>query len=625
MTGRSSNFAHDFRFTLITSLFAIAFSLVILRLFQIQVLEHAKYALVARDQHWGQYDLPAIRGDIFSADDYLLAGTQNYYLLYGEPQKIQDKVKLASDLADYFSKIKYEALVSQSSDTAKTQDDLKNELDAQYSQALSKSLLWVPLEHKVTPEQHDQLIKMNIQGIGFESEPVRFYPEGTLAAHILGFVASDNSGQAQGYFGIEGAFNEDLKGRNGKLTEEVDASGIPILIGGLEKTDAIQGSTLYLTINRAVQYMVEQKLKEGVQKYDAKSGSVIVMDPNTGSVIALANYPTYSPSEFNDEDAAASKDAYRKTIERQDLAIAQTYEPGSIMKPMTIATGVDLGLIDATSTFNDDGPKNYSGAWINNWDGKHYGIQTIVQLLQKSNNIGAAWVGHQIGSKDLYRYLYNFGFGIRTNVELEGEDTGILRDYSTWTDIDLANISFGQGISATPLQMLNALNAIANGGFLLQPRIVSRIVDNGKVIDIPTKVIRRVIKKETSDKMIPMLEQAAEGGEAKFFVIKNYKIAGKTGTAQIPFEGKYDPNKTNASFMGFLVGSKKYSMIVKLEEPRTSIFAAETAAPLWMDITSDLVKYYNLAPDNIQASPTSLSPTPPSVPTPPTEPTSKED
>ncbi len=595
MNSRLKKAPRDVAIEVIKIFFCFAFGIVVLRLFQIQVIEHAKYAFAANDQHWGQYEIPAMRGDIYTSDSHLLAGTQSYYLLYGDPQKTKDASKLALDLAEYFSKIKHWELVQESSDSAESIEAIKEKLRAKYFELLSKDLLWVSLERRVSPEQRDELVKLNLVGIGFEVEPIRFYPENTLAAHILGFVASDDKGENKGYFGIEGSFNEDLRGRKGRLLEEIDARGIPILIGGSKKTEAIEGSTIYLTIDRAVQYMVEQKLKAGVEKYDAKSGSVIIMDPFTGSVIAMANYPTFSPSLFNDQ---------RKTIERRNVAIAETYEPGSIVKPLTVATAIDLGVVTAETTYLDGGPVNYSGAWIDNWDGKHYGVLNIVQLLQKSNNIGAAWVGHQVGSKNIYKYFSDFGLGVRTNIELEGEDSGILRNYDSWTDIDLANISFGQGISATPLQMLNAFNVLANGGFLLQPKIVSRIVDNGKFIDMPTRVVRRVITKETSDIMVGMLQKAAEGGEAQFFILKNYKVAGKTGTAQIPIDGKYDLNKTNASFVGFLVGSKKFTMIIKLQEPSASVFASETAAPMWMDIATDLVKFYNLPPDKDPSIPT---------------------
>ena len=225
---------------------------------------------------------------------------------------------------------------------------------------------------------------------------------------------------------------------------------------------------------------------------------------------------------------------------------------------------------------------------------------TIVGLLQKSNNIGAAWVGHLVGSKKLYQYFESFGIGKKTNIELEGEESGFLQDYQDWLDIDLAVRSFGQGLAATPLQVLNAFNVIANGGYLLEPKIISKIIDGSKEMVIPTKNLRKVISKDTSETMVGMLEKAVEGGEGKYFTIKDYRIAGKTGTAEVPDEtGGYSANRTNATFVGFMAGSKKFSMIVKLEEPKTSVYAAETSVPLWMDIASELVKYYGLAPDKV--------------------------
>ncbi|MFQ5454329.1 MAG: peptidoglycan D,D-transpeptidase FtsI family protein, partial [Candidatus Zixiibacteriota bacterium] len=418
-------------------------------------------------------------------------------------------------------------------------------------------------------------------------------------------------GDPQGYFGIEGYFDGDLKGKPGRIIEEQDALGAPILAGGYKKVDSTDGSSIVLTINRAVQYLVESRLSESVEKYGAKSGSVIVMDPFSGDVIAMANYPTYDPANFNDFGGGASEvDALGKTndesdstnnllkkVERTNLAISQTYEPGSVIKGLTVSSAVDLGIVSPDTTFVDAGPVQYSDYVIDNWDSVHHGVQTIVQLLQKSNNIGAAWVGHKVGAKNLSKYFKSFGLGEKTNIDLEGEDTGIIRDYSTWTDIDIATVAFGQGISATPLQVLNGFNAIANGGRVMRPRIVKTIVDGDKVIEMPVTFEREVISKKTSDTMIDMLTKAVSGGESRYFNIKNYNIAGKTGTAQIPEKGTYNPNKTNATFVGFLSTSKRFSIIVKLEEPQSSIYAAETAAPLFMRITEDLVKYYGIPPD----------------------------
>jgi cell division protein FtsI/penicillin-binding protein 2 len=380
--------------------------------------------------------------------------------------------------------------------------------------------------------------------------------------------------------------------------EETDALGNPILMGEYKMVPPIQGRDVVLTINRSIQYMVEKKLKEGVEKYRAYSGTAIVMNPYTGEIIALANYPTYDPGNFNEEEKY-DENLGRKNIERKNLAISYTYEPGSIMKPLTISAAIDLGLVGPDTTFVDSGPVVYSTHTIDNWDGKHYGVQTITELLQKSNNIGAAWVGMQVGPDNLYKYLSDFGIGTKSGIDLEGEDTGILRPKDSWTDIDTANISFGQGVSATPLQMLTAFNAIANGGFLMQPKIISKLVDENGETEIPPKNIRRVISKETSDIMVDLLEKAAEGGEGKYFVLKEYRISGKTGTAEIPEGGSYSESGTNATFVGFLTGSKAFSLIVKLQEPQESPWAAETAVPIWMDIASELVKFYGIPPDRV--------------------------
>jgi cell division protein FtsI/penicillin-binding protein 2 len=581
--------------------FGVLFSLIAFRLVQIQVFGHGKYRALAEDQYWTVSELKARRGTIYSADNRILAGTVVNYLLFGEPNRIDNPEQTADQLAEIISQLSYSTQqTSPSQEEYKTRGEFYEEYKTAYTDQLKKDLYWVPLAHDIPLKTKEEIEATDIKHIGFEEEPSRFYPEGTLLAHVLGFVAGDEEGTTTGYFGIEGSLDEELRGKPGKVMEERDAMGNPILVGGYRKVEPVQGRDVILTIDSAVQYIVEKKLKEGVEYYNAKSGTVIVMDPFTAEIVALANYPTYSPAEFYIEDKAG-EDAHRKTVEKRNLAMA-IYEPGSIMKPITVSAAIDSRTVTPETTFEDNGPVQYSDYVINNWDGAHHGTQTIVQLLQKSNNIGAAWVGHQVGAKNIYKYFTGFGIGEKTGISLEGEDTGTIRDYKTWTDIDLATISFGQGVSASPLQMINAFNTIANGGYLLKPKIISQIIDGDKTIDIPTKNLGRVISEKTSETMIWMLEEAVVGGEAKYFVLKDYKTAGKTGTAQIPEKGKYAADRTNATFVGFLSGDQKISMIVKLEEPRESIYAAETAVPLWMDIVTELVKYYGIAPDrqNIQ-------------------------
>lgn len=583
----------DWRTNTVVIGLTISFLLLVLRLFQIQVLDHNKYVALAQEQYQTSMEVPAKRGEIMTSDGYVLAGTRNHYLMFGEPKKVKDPYQVANDLADIFTESRFP-----SDGSEEEKSILKKKYFDEIYNVLAMDLIWVSLEKDVTPVEREKILTRNIEGIGFEEFPVRYYPEGNLASHVLGFVASNEKGEKTGYFGIEGSLNDDLKGKPGKLTEETDAVGIPILMGSYKKIDPSEGRNVVLTINRAIQYIAEKKIKEGVERYDAVSGSVIIMNPFTGDVLAMANYPTYSPSDFSVTDTQ-STDVRRKSVERKNLAISEIYEPGSVMKPFTISTAIDLKLITPDSTFNDAGPVWYSGHKIDTWDGKHYGVQTIVQLLQKSNNIGAAWVGHQIGRDGLYEYLVDYGIGSKTNIDLEGEEAGILRDGKDWTDIDTANISFGQGVSTTPLQVLNGFNAIINGGYLLQPRIILKMVDGSGEINIPVKSVRRVISKETSDTVIPMLEKAVEGGESKFFNLKDYKIAGKTGTAQIPEGGAYSPDKTNATFIGFMSGSKAFSMIIKLEEPKTSVYAAETAVPLWMETAKELTKFFGLPPDKV--------------------------
>ncbi|MFC1756073.1 peptidoglycan D,D-transpeptidase FtsI family protein [Patescibacteria group bacterium] len=576
--------------------------ILLVRLFSIQVLNHGRYTALAQNQYWNLSVIPAKRGDIVSSDDFVLAGTQIHYLLYLEPKQVGDHYKTAHDLSDILTKYRVNQLKEDAKDVGEDPEQIGydeayifQQYYNQILQNLQSELYWVIVEHNLTPVEKDEIESMNIEGVGFEEEPVRFYPEGSLCSHVLGFVAFNEQGEKQGYFGIEGALNGDLKGKPGRVLEERDALGNPILIGGYKKAEPIEGRDIVLTINRTVQYVVEKALMDGVERYDAKSGTVIVMDPFTGEILAMVNYPTYNPSVFDYE--VGVDESHRKGMERKNLAISQTYEPGSVMKPFTVSSALETGKVTPNTTFDDRGPVQYSDYVIDNWDGKHHGIQTVIQLLEKSNNIGAAWVGHLVGSKDLAYYLKEFGFGTLTEIELEGEDTGSIRDYDTWTDIDLATAAFGQGLSATPLQVLNGFNVFANGGYLLQPKIISKIIDEEKVIEMPTKQISRVISKETANTMTDMLINAAESGEASYFMIKNYRIAGKTGTAQIPEEGKYNAEKTNATFVGYLGESKRFTMLVKLEEPRASVYASETAVPLWMEISSELVKYFGIAPD----------------------------
>jgi len=590
------------RFLLFLSLSFLA--LIGARLFQLQVLEHKKFAAMAEKQHRGVVEIPATRGRIFSRDGFPLVENQIAYLVFAEPPRITDVEAVAQRLAEVLAgeNSKFQNPNSKQISNDKFQN-VKEETK-RIEEALNQDLQWVPLAHKVSPETKKKIEELNIEGIGFEEEPKRFYPEGTLAAHLLGFVASDEQGQERGYYGLEGFYNGDLRGRPGKIIEEKGASGEPILLGGYKKIPAEDGRDLVLTIDRSVQFLVEQKLSTAVRKYGAEGGSVIVMEPQTGAILAMANYPTYDPSDpFKErkpataENAEESAEAAEKKMGWRNAAISETYEPGSVLKALTMSAAIDTKTVEPQTTMVDSGPITVSGYTIDNWDGKHHGEETMVEILQHSNNVGAAWVAQKLGAKTLRSYFLNFGLGKPLGIDLEDEDTGIVKELSEWRLIDLATAAFGQGVSVTPLQLVSIFSAIANEGRLMKPHVVSEIRGDDRVIKIRPRELGRVISKRTADIMVEMLTAAVEGGTFKFCVPKTHRVAGKTGTAQIPVGGKYDPQKTNATFVGFLPSYPKFVMLVLLRQPSTSIYAAETAVPTWMEIAKELTVYYGIEPD----------------------------
>ncbi|MEZ6255800.1 MAG: penicillin-binding protein 2 [Patescibacteria group bacterium] len=593
----SINTNENVRIKILLWVFVFLTCVIVFKLFYIQVYSHERYKALALNQHWSKQQLKAKRGNILSKDGHVLATSQTSYRLYIEPKKIQNAGELSDVLATQLTK--------------DISDDVKRANRYSYylnyiKEGAQKDLYWYSIARYLTPQEKNELLKLDLVGVGFDPEPVRFYPEVSLASHLLGFVASDKEGNDIGYYGIEGYFNGDLAGKSGSVQEERDVSGTPILIGGHVSIPPINGSDIITTIDRSLQYMVEQKLEASVKATKSKTGTVIIMNPTTGDILAMANYPTFNPGFFTADkieesldkkdilsdvnlENTGSEELPKYAEQRANLAITQTYEPGSVIKPLTLATALDLDIISTTSTFTDSGPVEYSGYYIDNWNKQHHGLQDMTQLLEKSNNIGAAWVGHQVGASNMSTYLQNFGYGKRTGVELEGEDSGVIHESKNWVDIDLANISFGQGFSATALQVLNSFNAFANKGVIMKPRIVSAIVSDNKLIELEPKVYATPIKPDTAKKVTQLMQNALKLAELE---LKGYSIAGKTGTAQISYEGSYSDDKTNVTFVGYIPEAGNFTMIAKLEEPKTATLANQTVVPLWLDIAQELVSYY---------------------------------
>lgn len=542
------------------------------RLFQIQVINQSRYSAEAKLQQNREFIIPAKRGTIYTSDMYPIVYSTKVYTLY-------------IDLID-------------GADVKKISDEISNLLGLNYKEVDNLVKNAVKDQKKVVrfPQNFDYSFAKRIDNseikkfVHFEESYSRFYPEESMLSHVLGFVGKDKNNDDTGYFGIEQRYNGDLSGKNGKYSHESSASGGQIVWGADDSVPPVDGSDLVLTINRNIQYMVEKKLEEGVKKYNAKSGTVIIVNPSTGSIISLANFPDYIPSRYFD-------DKYTSDVFRNS-SISAIYEPGSVIKAITMASALDAGKVNYDSTYLDNSAKYFSGYLVDNWDKKHHGLETMTSILQHSNNLGAAWVGMQLGDSQLISYMEAFGYGTQLGIDIDGEERGIIYKKTPLKDIEIANASFGQGISLTPLQVVMSFSAIANNGFLMKPYLIEKIILPNKEITTRSTIASRPISQETADKMVKMLTDAASGGEAKYFVSKKYKVAGKTGTAQVPIRGGYDPTRTNATFVGFFPSYKNFVMLVKLEEPTfPSGYSSETAVPLWMSIAEDLALYYDLIQD----------------------------
>lgn len=545
---------------LVFTLFVGFLLLIIAKLFYLQVISP-----VSSSDYLKYQKIIPERGKIFDRNGQPLALNQTTYLLFLEPKKIENTEKVVEA-------IEAELKIGEATLSAK----------------IDKNKEWIALRSGVTKEQKDKLSGQKIKGIGFQPNFQRYYPEASLAAHLLGFVGKNRDSEDVGYFGIEGFYDKDLFGLPGILKTERDLFGRPILIGTQEKTKPEDGRSLVLTIDKSVQNITKKKLSEGLEKYKAKEGCVIIADPNTLEILSLVCLPDFDPDkyfQFSQEDF-------------KNPSITSVYEPGSTFKPLIVAAAINEKKIKPDSLYQEDGPIERGEYKIQTWNNKYEGKISMTRILEKSSNVGMVYIGEKLGKNNIYKYLDKYGLGKKTGIDLQGETESYLKPLKAWYDIDFATVSFGQGIAVTPLQMVRAFSSIVNGGELLQPHIVKKIIYDGREKEIKKKVEHRVIDSKTSQIIKKMLVATVKNGEYKWAVPEGYTIGGKTGTAQVAIAGHYDPSKTIASFIGFApADTPKFIGLVIIKEPKTSIYGSETAAPLFFEIAKELLVYYNIAPD----------------------------
>lgn len=544
---------------LVFGFFLICFILIIIKLFYLQIFNFN----FSSDYLKTKKTLPE-RGKIFDRNYQPLTVNQVTYLLYAEPKKVVNKEKTVKQLADQLK-------LEQASIEAKINEDK----------------YWVKIKTGLSKETKESINSLDLKGIGFDEEFIRYYPEASLAAHLLGIVGKNKDGDNVGYFGIEGFYDQDLAGLPGLTKSERDLIGRPIFFGTQQTIEPENGRDLILTIDKPIQEIIKNKLASGLERYKAKEGCVIVADPGSLEILGLVCLPDFDPEKYY----LFSEDYFRNT------AIFSLYEPGSIFKPLIMAAALEEKAIKPDDFYNEDGPVNIGEYTIRTWNDKYEGKISMTRILEKSSNVGMVYVGKKLGEKKIYQYLKKYGFGEKTNIDLQGEASGFLKPENNWYPIDYSTVTFGQGIAITPIQMLRAFTSVINGGNLLKPHVVLKFKSKEKEQDITPKIVNKTISKTTSEILKKMLVSTVENGEIKWLKPKDYQMAGKTGTAQIPIKGHYDPSKTIASFIGFApVGEPKFIVLVILREPEVSPWGSETAAPLFFEIARELVMYYNIAP-----------------------------
>lgn len=580
------------RLKIIKLIYFLIISLIVVRLGYWQIIESDTLSAKAEDQRLTQQQVSAPRGNIYFNDGSVLVSTQPAYLVFVQPALINKKADLSKkDYAKKIAEILWEEEQS-SSVSAEIDPTLKQAsvtaLENTIYDSLSQDLYWVSLGKKVSLAVKKRIEKLNLAGLGFDQASRRFYPEGSSSAHLLGFIGSDIYGSDTGYFGLEGFYNGELRGRKGLFTLEQDALGLPILIGNFFQRAPQVGRSLILNIDRTVQYLAEKSLQKGIEKYGAQGGSVVVLEPESGKVLAMASIPAYHPSRPTD---------YPKENFRNPVTV-DSFEPGSTFKVIVMAAALNEGVIKPETTCDIcDGPILLSGFSLRTWNNKYYPNTSMTDVIVHSDNTGMVFVGRKLGTDKFYDYLQKFGFGQSSGIDLQDEATPELRAKPDWQEIDLATASFGQGISVTALQVVRAVAAIANGGRLMEPQVVAAIRDGSKLDQVSPQAVSFPVNEETAKIVTEMMVKAVEEGEAKFAKPKGYRIAGKTGTAQIPIAGHYDPQKTIASFVGFAPADQpKFVMLVRYNQPTSSPYGSETAAPTFFEIAKELFLYYGIPP-----------------------------
>ncbi|HVB37388.1 MAG TPA: penicillin-binding protein [Vicinamibacterales bacterium] len=541
------------------------------RLVVLQVLEHADLHARAERQQMRTLTAPAERGDILDRNGRILACSVDADSIYAVPTEITDPSRAVNELCGALGDC--------------TPDERHALVDR-----LRQPRAFTYVRRQVSPEDVRRVEALNLEGIGFVKQSRRFYPNRDLAAHVLGYVGVDNNGLA----GIEAVYDKQISGRPGMVLIQTDARRHAF--SRIERPPT-SGSTVELTIDEYLQYIAQRELDRGVEENHARGGTAIIMNPWTGEILALANDPTFNPNTFQDSTA----------VDRRDRAVQDVYEPGSTFKIVTASAALQEKVWSVNDTIDARGGTVRVGNRIIH-DTEDHGIVTFPEFLIESSNVAAVKIAMKVGADRLGDYVHRFGFGQELSPDFLGQSSGIVWNPDKWTDSALASVSFGYQVSVTPLQMVTAMSVVANGGNLMEPRVVRAFYANGRRMPVPHTVVRRVISPRVAGLLAGILQGVVEddNGTARAARIPGYLIAGKTGTAAKLVDGRYSKSDYNASFVGFLPADHPaLTILVVIDSPHGShgYYGGSVSAPVFQRIAEAATQYLGI--------PSSINPVPP--------------
>jgi cell division protein FtsI (penicillin-binding protein 3) len=547
-----------------------AYLILLGRLVYWQVVRHSDMAHLAAVYHDDTITLPAARGNILDRNGNLLVTNTAVFSIFASPDQIS-----ASERKDIAARVAPLLQLSAA--------------DIQVKLATTRQFVY--LARRVPASVAHTLDAMRLPGIGKLAETQRTYVDGgvagtSLAANLLGFVNDEGMGN----YGIEGFYDKTLAWQPGFEATVRDLANRPIVLSDRQRREPVNGMTLQLSLDSTIQVVAERALADGVQKYQAESGSLIIMEPATGRIVAWADVPSYNANQF----------ATTPTARFFDPIVSSVYEPGSVMKVVTLCGALDDHAITPDTRFNETGVAVVGGVAIHNWDNRAHGNVTMTQVLQNSLNVGAVKAQQMEGAAPFYQYMQKFGIGSPTGIDVAAETAEPLRDLAKWRPVELATASYGQGVDATAIEMLAAVNVAATGGNLVWPHVVDQVIDtNGTRHPVQPRIVRQVVSAKTAQEMAQMMVGVVEHGSGFAARIDGFKnrIAGKTGTASIPENGKYLQDATIGSFVGFVpVDHPQFIMMVITRKPKVLFEGAYVAAPIWKTVASALITQWQIAP-----------------------------